>query len=183
MNPDLYTEEFRNFKYLKSPPWHVEYYRHAFNEVNKIQNWATTNDPLFVWPNRIEFLEQIIDLGQPLYIVYPGMRLSSREYEAATIYTVNDPVIFYGSAVNPQSGKRITLNDIKDIERLSGAYCYLCSGAADGPCINLYNLPVIPTQSSQVDGNISIYTALFYDRATAEMYSSAVTEHIRNNKI
>ena len=181
MNPDLYTEEFRNYKYLKSPPAHVEYYRQAFNEVNKIQNWATTNDPLFVWPDRIEFLEQLIDLdGKPLHIVYPGFQSPTNEYEQAPIYTIQNPIIYKGPVTNPWSGKKITMDDVTEVEKDSGTNCYLCSGLQSNSCINLYNLPVIATDSNGVTGNISIYTALFHNRNTAEMYCSAITEYIRS---
>lgn len=181
MNPDLYTEEFRNFKYLKSSPPHLEYFRRAFVEVNKIQNWATTNDPLFVWPNRIEFLEQLIDLnGEPLYIVYPGFQSSTNDYEQASLYKIQNSSIYQGPRINPWSGKRITMNDVLDVERLEGEGCYLCSGLQHESCINLGNLPVIPTDTTHLVGNTTLYTALFHNADTAERYCSAITEHIRS---
>jgi len=184
MNPDLYTEEFRNYKYLKSSPVYVEYFKRAFNKINQIQNWATTNDPLFVWPNRVEFLEQLIDLnGEPLYIVYPGFQSFNRHYEQASLYKIHNPIVYQGPRIDPWSGKRLTLDDVDEVERNGGVDCYLCSGLQNESCINLYNLPVIADDPDQVLTSMSIYTALFHNENTAEKYCSAITEFVRNLRV
>lgn len=179
MNPDLYTEEFRNFKYLKSSPAQVEYFKRAFAKVNQIQNWATTNDPLFVWPNRIEFLEQLIDLdGKPLYIVYPGFQSTTSEYEQASVYAIQQPLVYEGPLMNPWGGKRILMDDVDKVEKVGGFGFYLCSGSQNSSCIELTVLPiVVPTMPGSTT---SIYTALFHDKHTADMYSTAITEYIRS---
>jgi len=179
MNPDLYTDEFRNYKYLKSSPAQVEYFRRAFTKVNQIQNWATTNDPLFVWPNRIEFLEQLIDLdGAPLYIVYPGFQSTTNEYEQASVYAIQNPLVYEGPLMNPWSGRRILMDNVDLVEKVGGFGCYLCSGLQNNSCIELSDLPVI---APIMPGNsTSIYTALFHDKHTADMYAAAITEYIRS---
>ena len=195
MNSELYTKEFRNFKYLKSSPFAVSYFKRSYENLNKIQPWSQELDPKFYWPNRVEFLEQLFDLQKEnIYIVDPSsfFTSNSRYKETAILTTIEKPVIYQGNLLRPEEGKRLTVDDIpllESLEDFSGNMqdlqkdYFVCSDSYfkikdtvsaghPGAVVGLRYLPVIP--SSRIS-----YTAIFHNREWAEKYNADVLEYLR----
>src|SRR6185436_12169263 len=94
MNPELYTDEFRNFKFLKSSPEEVAYFKLARTAANSIQPWDNLYDPNFSWKTRLEFIEQLLDLrNDTVYVVFAGLINIRDGYEDPDIITIEKPVV------------------------------------------------------------------------------------------
>lgn len=169
MNPDLYTEEFRNFKYLKSSPEAVRYYKRKAKEINSVPNF--NNDLNFTREYRIEFLEQLLDLHpDTIYLVYGRVDIGFH----SALYKIVKPVLYKGTVLQPESGTLITSDDIKDVDYWVPTGWWLCTLA-------YYNHSASnrgPESSGQVFSLAKCilsysgdYCALFYDKDSAEEYS------------
>jgi hypothetical protein len=189
MNPDLYTDEFRNFKYLKSHPVSVKYYKERARQINSVQPWAQINDPAFTWTSRIEFLEQLLDLHQhTVYLVYPGPMTESggaftshSGYESSVLYEIVNPTIYEGNVLQPGLGELITYNDISHVEDISGDGWCLCSQEYHkDPTVSLEVGPVFKLDKSFLFTALN-YSAIFYNKDVAEKYRDALTQFLRKN--
>lgn len=186
MNPDLYTNEFRNFKYLKSSYEAVQFYKKSADQINKIQPWHEIVDPTFCWPTRIEFFEQILDLqDDTIYLVDPGKLNRSDSgygygYEESRILEIEFPFLYKGSLFSPETGTPITLEEIPEVELSDSVEEYfLCSGEFIMSKITGHILPanLLPIRP----GNSISLSAMFYDEEWAERYRSSLTKFLRHN--
>lgn len=186
MNLDLYTEEFRDFKYLKCPSAYIKYYKKVSYQINSVQPGTEANDPNFVWPCRLEFMEQLLDLQDNIvYLVEAGMLYNQKDrqiydYEAARLYEIINPIIFQGSMLSPETGRLAVLDDIPAIEDKNRNKEYiLCpkkyyTDKEDFRTFSLDQNPLIPT-------NYITFNAMFYDKEAAEKYQFAVTVFLKKN--
>jgi len=180
MNPELYTDEYRNFKFLKSSPEEVEFYKNNRTMANLIQPWDSQFDPKFNWATRIEFIEQLLDLRyDSVYIVFAALLGNRNIYEDASIFSIENPVILDSNPISNPHAREVTIDDFP-ILAFWGDYC-LMSGRAitfngidtSGRIFDLYSLPIY-------QGTKSHYTEMFYDRYEAEKYKRALTDMLRN---
>ena len=181
MNLDLYNSEFRDFKYLKSSPEDVAYYKRRASEVNRIQLGPEANDPTFVWPCRLEFIEQLLDLRDDVvYIVQPtaikgeSTRFSDC-YMEARLYVIEKPIIVYGPLISPKTLDDIITED--DIDRMLFAHnlcvCSSIENTVEQIVIKITDIGLLPGPLSHV--------AVFYDKEWAGKYQKAVTDYLRKN--
>jgi hypothetical protein len=198
MNSELYTKEFRSYKYLKSSPASVEFFKKQYHIVNLVQPWTKERDPNFVWPHRVEFLEQLIDLEkEQVYIVNVDSIFSSpSRFSEAKIAEVKEPVIYCGHMLKPSLGRILTITDIHELEPFDQLnkdvekQYYLCSSdyfsIKDTVCLSgncehtgfifrLVDLPIISIISPEIT-----LSAMFYDEETAKKYAKDVADHLRN---
>lgn len=188
MNPDLYTDEFRNFKYLKSHPTTVKYYKARSRQINSVQTGTGPNDPNFVWDYRVEFLEQLIDLHYDIiYIVYPGplsrsgVFMAGPSHESTALQEVISPTVYEGNVLQPGLGDLITDKDISRVEDTSGDGWCLCSlEYYHNPTAAIEVGPVFKLDRSFLFTAID-YSAIFYNKETAEKYRDCLTEFLRKN--
>ncbi len=187
MNLDLYSDEFRDFKYLKSNPDHIAAFKVARAAANRIQPWDSDFDPEFVWPGRLEFVEQLMDLRyDSVYIVFAGMlSTNSHLYESANLIEVKKPVIVTSNPLIYSDTKEITIEDIGWIEMNGNQKYCLCEEESfiydnntttfngTGRIFRMHTLPVVPFAKSD-------FTEMFYDKDTAEKYRKALTDFLRN---
>lgn len=184
MNPELYTDEFRDFKYLKSSYEAVQFYKNSADQINKVQSWNDSIDPSFHWPTRIEFFEQILDLRQDtIYLVDPGQLNSSASgygYEESRILEIEFPFLYCGNLFKPEEGRPAGIEDIPDIESsLPMQEYFLCSGdyithKITGHVLSMYSLPIYPS-------NFISLSAMFYDKEWAKRYCQSLTTFLRKN--
>lgn len=195
MNRELYTEEFRSYKYLKSTPEAVAFFKRQFHTVNLVQPWTKEPDPNYIWPHRVEFLEQILDLeNEQLYVVRVLSPISSSErYSEPKVTEVKNPVIYCGHMLKPMLGRKLGLANIEELENIDSSHpdmehvYYLCSsdyfaikdtvfldGRAGhtGIIFKVTHLPIVPLTISP--------SAIFYNKETAEKYVFNVMIHIQN---
>lgn len=184
MNLDLYTDEYRNFKFLKSSPDHVEYFKTARQAINHIQSWGTVYDPAFDWPNRVEFCEQLLDLRHDsAYIVVAG-DITTR-YEGPSILEILHPVILTENPIIYETSREATFEDIPIMEDYLIPHFCLCEEHSfddiknistfngHGRIIRLETLPVVPHSKSD-------FTEIFFDKGTAEKYSKCLYDFLRH---
>ena len=184
MTPELYTDEFRDFKYLKSTYEAVRFYKDSADQINKVQPWHESIDPSFRWPTRIEFFEQVIDLQQDtIYLIDPGQLNRSDSgygYEDSRIVEIQNPFLYCGSLFKPEEGRPVGIADIPDIESpLPTEEYFLCSGEfitnkITGHVLPVHLLPIRP-------GNSISLSAMFYNEEWAERYCHSLTEFLRKN--
>ena len=180
MNPELYTDEFRNFKYLKSSSAEVSYFKTARISANSIQSWDKLLDPNFSWKTRVEFIEQLLDLrNDTVYIVFAGLINVRDGYEDPSLITIEKPVVL-GSNPILRGIKEITLEDALVTNDFQAKYClseekYILGPEFDlnGRIFNLGNLPIIPFSKPD-------YTEMFHGKYEAEKYRCALTDMLRN---
>lgn len=195
MNPELFTDEFRSFKYLKSSEADVKYYRNQETLINTIPPADNPDHTPFVWQKRIEFLEQLIDLvGKDIWFVDMNGTLRKTgmheyDYDMAKLIEIKECVLYTGFPRGP--GRYITPDDINDISSYKGNHTAFISSKTyylnvgiekelrSDPfdpmvCLGLCGLPIFP-------GTFSTYNALFYDKAWAELYQKSVTQFHRKN--
>lgn len=200
MNPELYQEEFRDFKFLKCSPHSIECFKSTKFQLDRIRPPGQEENENFSWSSRIEFIEQIIDLRlDHIYIVEPGELVRTADatvntkvhytYEDGRINRIKYPMIYMGHPVYPADGREINLDDIKIIEEdpTADTDYFLCSGLHLGgrslepntteTSIRIFNLRGI----SLIPSRIFSYTAIFYSLAEAESYKNALTKFLRNN--
>lgn len=181
MNPKLYTDEFRTFKFLKSSPEEVEYFHTARGAADLIQPWHLPNDSNFHWKTRLEFIEQLLDLREDtLYIVFAGLLSSRNEYETYSLMAIEKPIVLTGNPIIFEDYREVTIEDIPDITFLKPKYCiveskYIKDEEFDhnGRVFSLNSLPIIPFSKS-------IFTEMFYDRTEAEQYSKNLENMLRH---
>lgn len=196
MNPDLYTDEFRNFKYLKSTPEQVQYYKDVEETLQRVQPWAATSDPDFRWETRLEFFEQLLDLRDgTAYFVELGLIYSHAQdknvfdWEDSRLIEIVHPLLYEGHPLMADEGRPATIEDIPILEDYQrNSHFYLCSGdypkfCRDREVINVDN----PGQVYKLDNNPLVctgyipYTAMFYDKTWAQKYQRAITDFLRKN--
>lgn len=169
MNLDLYTEEFRNFKYLKSDADSVRYYRENYVDIQKIQPWVQVNDPNFIWETRLEFLEQLFDLrDDTVYLVSHPAVNDINLYEDSRIYEIVEPFVYKGKAI--QMDNEATLEDIPTMEEHPGGF-YLTSrrnSMIDKIFLTMEGCPLIASNGIK-------YSTMFYDKNWAQKYKDAMT--------
>jgi hypothetical protein len=186
MNPEFFTDEFKNFKYLKSNPMFVRQYKGRAEQINSIQPWSTPNDPNFVWPFRVEFLEQLIDLrDDTIYLVYPGPLDKFGAYsahpghESSAFHEIINPIIYEGNILQPGLGEIISYEDIPSVEDITGAGWCLCSEEYfNNSSVELARGPVFKLDRTFLFLAVE-YSAIFYDKETAEKYRDCLTEFLR----
>jgi hypothetical protein len=181
MDLNLYTEEFRDFKYLKSSHELVKRFKAARINRNRVQGWHDTPNPTHEWPHAVEFAEQVLDLKDDnLYIVFAGALSSKNEYEEANLITVENPVIIDSNPIIYDQWKEATIDDVYWIQDDINAHpCMverksIADGIfiADSRIIRLNSLPLAPKEMAD-------FTAMFYDKDTAEKYRKTLTEMLR----
>lgn len=193
MTPDLYTEEFRNLKYLKSHQDLVRHFKESSTDFNKVQPWAKDYDPEFKWRYRIEFLEQVFDLRDDvLYIVEPCAvatihNSKLEEYEDARLHEIVKPVIFKGNPFVVPGLSLPTEADIHDIEDPESKINYYISSRD-----MIDSIPFLHSDSGHQWKTISLrdtplvlskrnnFICLFSNKEWAEEYRSAVSKFIKN---
>lgn len=191
MTPELYTDEFRNFKYLKSSQLVVEYSKNARSKFNQVRPADQVDNDEFAWSSRIEFIEQLLDLRhEMIYIVEAGELVDRRSrnnradysYEAARLHEVFKPRLVMGHPMTTPT-KFLELEDIPKVENNDPrVHAFLCSeqGLDLGPThinfrsFGLAGLSLIP----QTFFN---YTAIFYNELEAREYCTAITAFLRKN--
>ena len=181
MNPELYTEEFRNFKYLKCSNDQVAYYKKVQRDINKIQPWAPQNDPNFVWPHQVEFVEQLLDLSNDIvYLVTPGALAKNGsahgyDYEQAKILEIKNPKIYTTFPFENLPVSEMNLDDIPKLESDPRNF-YLASFTPDWDdrIIRMDETHLIPSIFTS-------YSMMFYNKETAEKYANAITYFLRRN--
>jgi hypothetical protein len=179
MNLDLYTEEYKNFRFLKSPPEHVEFFRENIALGNKIRPLTALNNENFVWKHKLTFMEQLLDLrNDAVYIVFPGILNSKNDFEIANVMEIVHPVILSRNPAIYDNPKELTIEDLPELESNEKALrTYVCSGnyanMLDTRIFSVESLPLVPLAV----GNS--FTALFYNKKTAESYGRAVTHYLR----
>jgi len=186
MNLDLYKSEFRNFKYLKSSAEDIAYYKRKASEVNRIQLGSGANDPTFVWPCRLEFIEQLLDLrDNSIYIVQPcayfdtDVTTKLYGYDEVRVYTIHNPLIVHGNPLlHPEKLRNIlTENDIQDILSFEKNYnFFVCPLDKDieQVVIRIRDIGLLPSTLSHV--------SVFYNKEWADKYQKAVTDYLRKGK-
>jgi hypothetical protein len=178
MNPDLYTDEFRNFKYLKSSGEDVSFYKKNFTDINQVQPWADVNDPNYVWPNRLEFIEQLIDLqGETVYVVEPselrpGKLFGTSEYSNAILHVIEESIVYRGNPLMFKSPPATKMEDIQDIESQDHLF-YLCKKDSKDHIVKVSHLGILPNSGES-------YIAVFNNFETAEKYRIAITQFLRS---
>ena len=174
MTPELYTDEFRSFKYLSSSPEQIDFYRQQALEINRVQDLEGLYDKNFVWPCRLEFLEQLLDMdGETVYVVEQGQMNISKisgeiDYETAVTHTVINSIVCVGHPLMFRSPPKATFDDIKEKENI----IFLCTKESLENAIKLHHTGLIPHT------NVG-YTAVFYNKEVAEEYRSTLTNFIR----
>lgn len=184
MNLDLYTDEYRNFKFLKCAPEKVAYFKTARQAINRIQPWDDVFDPHFDWPDRLEFCEQLLDLRHDtVYIVYSGI-MTKGGYEEATLLEIEKPIVLLGNPIIYDSSRIATLDDIIDMEDVMIPHFCLCEEHSfddpermstfngHGRIIRIEHLPIVPFAKTE-------FTELFHNKETAQKYQKAMTDFIR----
>jgi len=176
MNLDLYTDEFRNFKFLKSDARAVKYFREASVILQKVQPWTCINDPDFVWETRLEFLEQLFDLkNDTVYLVVPpDVNPLGFTYEDSRLYTIVKPFIYKGKAFQVEN--LATLEDIPNMEENPAGF-YISSqeySFDDKIFLTMEGCPLIPNDFEN-------YSVMFYDREWAQKYKDAITFFLKRN--
>jgi len=182
MNSEFYTDEFRNFKYLKSSSELVKRFKTTRAIRNRVQGWSDLPDPTYEWPHAVEFAEQVLDLKDDnLYIVSAGALSRKNEYEDANLLIVENPVILDSNPILYDNWHEATIEDVHWIEDDINAHpCMVERRAfedgefiADSRIIRLNSLPIVPKESPD-------FTAMFYDKDTAEKYRKTLTEMLRH---
>jgi hypothetical protein len=185
MNPNLYTEEFRDFKYLKSSPEEIAYYKNNAKLLNSVQPWADVNDPNFIWPCRLEFIEQLLDLKDgTIYIIEPGSlrpiqyRKNSYDYEEARLHIIKKPIMtMTGPRVSPIEPEDILTED--DIQTITNSHqtrrVFICSSEQHNAS-SIFSIRATGLIPLTKDFD---YVAVFYDHEYAKKYYVALTKFLR----
>jgi hypothetical protein len=182
MRRELYTDEFRTFKYLQFNA----YYEMVGNMVNGLRGEGATP-----WPFRVEFVDQLLDLyGETIYIVNGDRLLFSKDfYEDATLSIIEDAHMTEGYILTPDLGRRLDESRISDIEHNYTDDMFLLFSerakkemvaganfdAFSDQVFKIEHLPVVPKK------NIG-YNAIFARRDVAEEYRFLLTHTLRNKK-
>lgn len=184
MNHELYTDEFRSLKYLKSDPIIVEHFRATRRKFNEILPIHLDRDASFTWTCRIEFLEQVFDLkNEALFIVDPSKRYLTAE--GAMVYQITKPVIFGGDPFVTHTIYSVPETDIPVIEALGNTADYYLTSRDEiaetppifqdfgktGKIVSLKDTPLTLGESGHL--------ALFYNKNEAEEYWLAVSEYLK----
>jgi len=185
MRRELYTDEFRTFKYLKLSPEFRAYYEMVGNMVNALGEGGKP------WPFRVEFVDQLIDLrGETIYIVNGDRLYFSKDfYEEATLSTIENMHMTEGYILTPDLGVPLDESRISDIENNRTDDQFLLfserakkeavAGASfdafSDQVFKVEHLPVVPKK------NIG-YNAIFADKSIAEEYRFVLTHTLRNKK-
>lgn len=189
MNSEFFTDEFRNFKYLKSTARQNNYYKATELLLNSIQPQDQEYSSDFHWKYRVEFFEQLIDLqSDTVWLIEPGslyaVGSNSYDWEEASITELKNPVITEGHPLHPNDSRIATIDDIPELENDTHHPRYfLCTGNWEDigmgfddklRVLSLYKFCLIP-------GDLPTYPALFYNKEWAIKYQRAVTAHLRKN--
>jgi hypothetical protein len=183
MNPELYTEEFRAFKYLSCSPELVGHFKEAHRYVNSIQPVETEYDPNFKWPHRVEFLEQIFDLQDETLYIVQAIYGSGARFDSTMIrdYAINHPCIARGINADPLDHYMISAEQISYIENNPMRYFLIEYSTLhrNGPIhsdkiIDLSGLPVVMSYKNRPG-----FSALFYNEGTSREYETAVSDHVK----
>ncbi len=186
MNNDLYTEEFRDFKYLKSDTSAVEFFKTRRTTINSIQ-LGDQHDPDFIWPHVVEFVEQLLDLrNDAVYIAQLGLFFDQAgESENFRVYEIENPIVYRIDAVNPLTNVAIAeLDDVPHIESIETMDSYFVrsenhetpkgdlTNVFFGPLIRIRELPIVPHHSAG-------FSAMFYNKETAYQYARLAEIQLR----
>jgi hypothetical protein len=180
MNPDLYTEEYRNFRFLKSDHEKVEYFKKEKKEIDKIQPWNQEFNPTFSWKHRVEFIEQIFDLRDDIVYIVSSPALRTSSWEMASLVEIKQPIILTANPVIHGSAKEATLDDISSIEDNKNHWFCLCerkqfeNNLPQARVIRLSSLPVVPSWIR------ADFISMFYNKETAEEFRRVLTEVLRH---
>lgn len=188
MNPKLFSDEFKSFKYLRSTPAQIEYYKTAAGAANRIRPWAENHGPDFTWPNRIEFVEQLLDLRHDsIYIVFAGIMSKNNEWEDSNFIKIDNPLIVDRNPIIYPDARDATIEDIPHMEENAAQYCLISANSfiranngsrifdarGDNKVFRMNSFPLIIDSKSD-------FTELFADEDTARKYKKALTEFLRN---
>jgi hypothetical protein len=192
MNPELYTEEFRNFKYLKLSPEAVDMSKRQRSLLDAVRPAGHEDDLDFCWKTRVEFLDQVFDLAEDsLYIVSPGALIKNKlfDWEEASVIEIQHPRI---QSCNPllmrfTEDDLLSIHDVDIVEATSGVNYYVVSVSySHDDSIEYSSGNKFPKYVRLRDLSLPFktyleYTATFYDKAWAEKYRVAITQHLRKN--
>lgn len=194
MTPELFLDEYRNFKFLKSSCEFVDHTKDCRIKFNQVRPLDQVDNNSFTWSSRIEFFEQLLDMRDgEIYIVEPGELIRtagpdkntnvSFSYEPARLHQIVKPRLIYGHPITGTTVE-VTLDDIPALEDSPGieSQYFICSeqGLEFGPThinfriFGLRGIPLIP-------GSYFSYTAIFYTLYEAEAYKQAITSFLRKN--
>lgn len=187
MNPNLYTDEFRAFKYLKSTKEQVEYFKNINKSASRIRPWDDESGTNFFWPHRLEFVEQLLDLrNDTVYIVSSGTMSKYNIWEYSYLIELENPIILDKNPLVYAGAKDCGPEDIFELEQIPSQYCLVSANSftetpqgrifntthGDNKIFNMNSFHIIPDP-------ISDFTELFYDKDTAMKYQKSLTEFIR----
>lgn len=191
MTPELYTEEFRNFKFLKSSQKFVEHSKMVRSKINQVRPVDQVDNNEFTWSSRIEFIEQLLDLrDEMIYIVEAGELVDRRSrnnradysYEAGRVHQMFKPRLVMGHPMTTPT-RYLELEDIPKVEYSDPrTHAFLCSeqGLDLGPThINFRSFGVAGL--SLIPQTFFNYTAIFYNELEAAEYCAAITAFLRKN--
>lgn len=184
MNPDLYTSEYRNFRYLKSSPDHTAYFRRAATQANRMQIWDAPRDPGFSWKTRVEFMEQLIDLRQDeIYICVPKVISPNEEFEPAYYVRFEKPTIVSANPLLYLKSEEVGIEDIESLEDVENNKPCLCEEFFHatmssetlfrGRVFKLNTLPVVPNCTTE-------YIEIFRDETEAKTFCENLSNYLRN---
>ena len=192
MNPNLYTEEYRGFRYLKSHSDAVIAFKNSLSIFNKILPEDYKEQRPIVWDSRLEFFEQLLDLREDsVYVVDPGPcfkqpnRDHTYNFEEARFYEIDRPYLYEGTPLHPHAGIPVTEKDIPDLENPDSGRKFFMTSEKDvlqayqgisfsGIMFNIESLPIATREWP-------MYAGMFYDRDQAMLYQKTVTKHLRIN--
>jgi hypothetical protein len=207
MNPELFSDEYKSFKFLKCSASEVKYYKDAELLLGNIRPIDKIDAGPFIWQKRIEFFEQLVDLaGTDVWYVDINGTLKKTgmheyDYDPAKLIEIKECVLYTGFPQKP--GRYITSNDIDSV--VEGHRYILKNVLYTSNKLHLYvsskayymNVGIEPElrDTNPFDpmiclglfglpifpGNFPTYNAMFYDKEWAKLYQKSVTQFLRKN--
>ncbi len=189
MNEELYSDQFRSFKYLQASPMMLQFWKKSKEVIDHvIPNWMLHVPTSFEWPSRIEFLEQLFDAADTtIYIVKTGPLISGIGYEPSLVYTIKNPTIYTGPFPIPDFASPVTIEDFANVNLMGDDldHCHLSPKSyvelkknapiQDRITFQLENIPIIP-QSVKCENDC--FSAIFTDEHVARMYALSLRDYV-----
>lgn len=173
---NLYTEEFKAFKYLQLSPEFGAYYKMVSNLVDGLKGESK------IWPFRVQFVDQLLDLqGSTIYIVNTDHLAISRDfYEEATLNIIENAQMVEGNIAIPELGVVLNETRIRDIEHGYTDKKFLLFPGTNLENLrdSLYDISSLPVVPKMAIG----YNAIFATKDVAEEYQFVITQTLRHRK-
>lgn len=177
---DYFSPEYKTFRYLKSTPEEIQAHDHLELYAAATRPVDYPADTKFVWPNRVEFPEQLMYMQhKTLYLV---LLTQSSTGNSTRFIAVEEPTMVRH---NPLIYNYIILADESDLPNLAKHSSQCC--IVDGRFIKetlgrpMYtpdnSSPVLPVRSFPVvSGSYEYFVELFYDYNTAKDFEAALMQ-------